>query len=108
MEQSFARIAPLVEQLHRFCRGHEEGDGGAAAAGMLAWLRGAWPDVPEIELPDPPAEDESAERLALCLVRDIGELAGMLLEDHEVEQALGWARANLSVEVERYLSQVKS
>jgi hypothetical protein len=50
MEGRVALIAPLVDQLRRFCRGHEEDDHGAAAGEMLAFLGDAWPDVPEVVL----------------------------------------------------------
>jgi hypothetical protein len=103
---AIARLAPLVDQLQRFCRGHEAGHGRAAAATMLVYLRGAWVDVPEITLQfsSDRGQEVNPESLVLALVRDVGELAGELLASDDPDQALAWARANLIVDVERYAS----
>ena len=102
VEGSIERIAPLVEELQRFCRGHLAGDRGAAAAEMLAYLRAVWPDVPGASLPSEPDLRLSAEELALVVVRDVGEVAGQLLESREPAEALAWSRANLIFDLERY------
>ncbi len=107
VEGSIERIAPLVEELQRFCRGHVEDDHGAAAAEMLAHLRGVWPDVPVASLPSEPDGDLGAEELALVIVRDVGEVAGQLLESREPAEALAWSRANLIFDLERYASVIE-
>lgn len=104
-QEGLADIAPLVKRLAAFCQGHEDGDGGVAAARMLAHVRASWPEVPprEISHDDDPEGDLSV--LALRVVRDVGDAAERLL-GNEGEEALGWARANLVIDLERYLEVV--
>jgi hypothetical protein len=102
-------MTPLVSELQEFCERHAEGDRDAAAAGMLAHLRHDWDGV---GLPDlPPLEEGSgreAEELALEIVRDVGEVAGILLEASDQDERLAWARANLISGVERYAVAVSA
>jgi hypothetical protein len=107
MEGRVARIAPLVDQLQRFCWGHEDDDHGAAAAEMLAFLGDAWPDVPEVVLSLDRDDDRDAEELALEIVRGVGEVGGILLTTDPGEK-LAWSRANLIVELEHYTAAVKA
>lgn len=107
MEERLARMVPLVEQLHRFCDGHEGGDRGLAAIAMIAYLQGAWPDAPPVALPGDRREVVDPETLGLELIRDVGELAGMLLDEADARGALGWARANLISELEGYARAIE-
>jgi hypothetical protein len=107
VEGSIERIAPLVEELQQFCRGHVKGDRGAAAVEMRAYLRDAWPDIPEAHLPSERDEDLGAEQLALVIIRDVGEMAGLALEADKLEEALAWARANSIFDLRRYLRAIE-
>jgi hypothetical protein len=104
-EGRIVRITPLVNQLQRFCRGHEAGDGGFAAAQMLADVRDLWPDVAEQEVSHDPDTEKDPEVLALHIVRDVGETAGRLIES-DPREVLGWSRANLIFDLERYLEAI--
>ncbi len=98
-------MTPLVDQLQPFCCGHEAGDAGAAAAAMLGHVRRAWPDIPEVEIQPDGSGGHDAEELALRVVRDVGEVADILLSA-EPEERLAWSRANLIVDLERYAAVV--
>jgi hypothetical protein len=100
-------VTPLVEELGRFCRGHEAGTGEDAATHMLEWIRGAWPEVLEVRLPDVAGATEDPESLVLDMVGEIGELAEKLAAGVAVDEALGWARASLTVALETYLASVR-
>lgn len=102
MDGRIARLTPLVNQLQGFCRGHEDGDCGVAAAEMLACLRQVWPDIPDVALPSVPDDDRQAEQLALAVVHDVGEMAGILLTKNDPDEELAWSRANLILDLERY------
>jgi hypothetical protein len=102
---SIARIAPLAEELRALCVGHEVGDGGVAAAQMLAQVRDLWPDVPNQTISHDPDTEADPEILCLRIVRDVGETAGRLLES-DPQEALGWSRANLIFDLERYLEAI--
>jgi hypothetical protein len=103
MEERVALIAPLVDQLQRFCRGHEEDDHGVAAREMLAFLGDEWPDVEEVVLTVDRDDDRDAEELALEIVRGVGEVGGILLTTDPGDK-LAWSRANLIIELERYVA----
>jgi hypothetical protein len=106
MEGRFSQVAPLVDQLGRFCKGHEGADRGEAAAAVLAELRSVWPEVPQVRLAADPGERPGAEELALGVVRDVGEVAGVLLATGDPEERLAWARANLVADLKRYMTAV--
>jgi hypothetical protein len=99
-------MAPLVDQLQPFWWGHEAGDGGAAAAAMLGHVRRAWPDIGEVEVTADEGEERSADELALGIVRDVGEVARILISAPGVAEELAWARANLISDLERYATLV--
>ena len=99
---SMARLAPLAEELGTFCEGHQSDDGGVAAAGMLAQVRHLWPDIPVMSISSDPDPEDDPEALALRIIRDVGDAADRLLRSGP-EKALGWSRANLIVDLERYL-----
>jgi hypothetical protein len=101
VEGAIARMAPLIDQLQPFCCGHEAGDGGAAAAAMLGHVKRAWPDLPPVDVAPQADDKRDAEELALCVVRDVGEVADILLSS-DPDERLGWSRANLIVDLERY------
>lgn len=107
MEGQIALMAPLIDQLQPFCCGHEAGDGGAAAAAMLGHVRRAWPEIPEVQVPMDAGDRRDAEEIALCVVRDVGEVADILLSDGPDEK-LAWSRANLIIDLERYATTVES
>jgi hypothetical protein len=103
-----AQIAPLVGELHRFCVEHESGDRAAAAAGMLAYLQG--PRAEPVAMDDAPADPGKVgdpESLALGLVRDVGELAGMLIEADDPEAALAWGRSSLIAHIKLYRAAIR-
>jgi hypothetical protein len=102
MERTVGWMTPLVSELQQFCQHHEEGDRAGAAAGMLAHLRHDWADVPVVSLPPVTGEVRDPEELALVIVRDVGEVAGVLLDSADSEQSLGWAQANLIQDLESY------
>jgi hypothetical protein len=102
MEGGVKRIAPLIDQLKRLCRGHMSTDHGSAAGDMLAYLRLAWPEVSTITLTSDQNERRDADELALEIIRDVGEVASILLEEDPSER-LAWARANLMLDLERYV-----
>jgi hypothetical protein len=95
-------LAGLVEQVAIFYRHHLDGHGAGACVDLLSWLKSAWPDIPQVSLPSEEQAVLAPASLALGMIRDVGELARMLLRSEDVERALGWARANLIIEVERY------
>lgn len=101
MEGRFGRIAPLVDQLQQFCLGHEEGDAGTAATDMIGYLRDAWPEIPAASLAVE-RDGRDAEELALGIIRDVGEVAAVLLGGRDPDQDLAWSRANLIFDLERY------
>lgn len=108
MERTVGWMTPLVSELQHFCQRHEEGKRGGAGAGMLAHLRQDWADVPAAELPPPGDDERDPEELALMIVRDVGEVADILLgAGDDVDQRLGWSRANLVVDLERYANAVE-
>jgi hypothetical protein len=100
------RLAPLVDQLQPFWLGHEAGDGGSAAAAMIGHVRRAWPDIPEVDVRTDPADERDADELALCVVRDVGEVAGILVSAVDLGKELAWARANLIRDLECYTDAV--
>jgi hypothetical protein len=102
VERTVAWVTPLVSELQHFCQRHEEGERGGAAAGMLAHLRHDWADLPVVDLPPVIDRDRDAEELALIIIRDVGEVADILLAGDVGEARLGWARANLILDLERY------
>jgi hypothetical protein len=95
-------LAGLVEQVAIFYRRHVDGHGAAAGVDLLSWLESAWPDIPKATLGSEEQTGLDAASLALGMVRDVGELARMLLKTDDPDRALGWARANLIIEVGRY------
>jgi hypothetical protein len=105
MQGSMDRLAPLVEELNTFCEGHRAGDGGRTAEQMLAQVRELWPDVPERQISSDPDPEADPEVLALRIIRDVGDAAERLLRI-DPQKALGWSRANLVVDLERYLEAV--
>lgn len=106
MEGRVPQIAPLVDQVQRFCRGHVEDDHGAAAAEMLTFVGDAWPDVSEVVLTLDRDDHRDAEELALEIVRCVGEVGGILLGADRSEK-LAWSRANLISELRRYVAACK-
>jgi hypothetical protein len=100
------RLAPLVDQLQPFWLGHEAGDGGSAAAAMIGHVRSAWPDIPQVDVRADPADERDADALALGVVRDVGEVAGILVSAIDLGKELAWARANLIGDLERYATAV--
>jgi hypothetical protein len=100
-------MTPLVDQLHQFCLGHEQRDRGAAAEEMLAYLRHGWLETLEASVKADPGDDRDPEELALGIVRDVGEVAGVLLGADDQGPALAWSRANLIFDLERYLMLVR-
>ena len=107
VRRTVAWITPLVSELQSFCQHHEEGRGYCAAVGMLEHLRHDWVGVPDMVLPAPEYEDRDREELALMIVRDVGEVAAILLPDDLAEARLAWARANLITDLEQYESLVE-
>jgi hypothetical protein len=101
-EGPMARLAPLIEELNTFWQGHEAGAGAAAAVQMLAQVRDLWPDIPELLISSDPDSETDLEVLALRVARDVGDAADRLL-NFDQQKALGFSRANLIVDVERYL-----
>lgn len=96
-------LAGLVEQVSIFYRCHIDGHGAGACVDLQSWLESAWPEVPKVTLPSAEGSHMFEPRsLALGMVRDVGELARMLIETDDPPRALGWARANLLIEVARY------
>jgi len=95
-------LAGLVEQVAMFYRRHVEGHGAGACVDLLTWLEPAWPDVPRVSLPSEEQTVLDPASLALGMIRDVGELARILIATDEPERALGWARANLIIEIRRY------
>jgi hypothetical protein len=85
MDEAMELIAPLVDHLARFCHGHLERDGGAAASEMLRCLRRSWPDIPTMTLEVDPSRDLDAEALAIAVVRDVGEIAATLERSSDPE-----------------------
>jgi len=102
VERNVGWITPLVSELQHFCERHEEDDRGNAAAGMLAHLRRDWADVPVLSLPPVTGSDRDPEELALVIIHDVGEVAEILLAAGDLDERLGWSRANLIIDVERY------
>jgi hypothetical protein len=102
VEGRVALMVPLVDQLQPFCCGHEAADGGAAAGAMLGHVRRLWPDIPQVDVAADPADDRDAEELALSVVRDVGDVAGILLSARNLEKELAWTRANLIHDLECY------
>lgn len=107
VDDRLERVLPLVHQLDRFCRHHEQGEREAAVAPMLAFVRRCWPDIPTAdpyadENSKPPAPAMTPDELLLHIIAAIGEMAGNLGEllDYEIE--LAWSRAVLVVNLERY------
>jgi hypothetical protein len=101
------RITPLVEALNRFCAGNRAADGGAsAAAAMIKVLSGVWQDIPAVTVIEGPGEEMDRDELALAVIRDVGELAGLMISEDDPARALGWARANLLVDLRQYLAVV--
>lgn len=97
-------LARLVDQLQAFFRGHVEGTGEQAAATMLAFLRGGWIPAEDAALISEPLAGLGRDELALIMVQNIGELADRLLGPEEPGDALAWARSNLILDFEQYLS----
>jgi hypothetical protein len=95
-------LAGLVEQVAIFYRRHVDGHGAGACVDLLSWLESAWPEIPKVSLPFEEQTDPDPASLGLGMIRDVGELARMLLDAGDPERALGWARANLIIEVGRY------
>jgi hypothetical protein len=106
VEGTIVRIAPLVDQLARFCRGHQAGDRVEAAEGMLWCLRALWPEIPARAVPPAPEDDRDVEGLALTIIVDVGEIAQILITSEDPREQLAWARANLTLDVERYAKLV--
>jgi hypothetical protein len=101
-------LAGLVEQVSMFYRGHLDGRGADAGSDLHCWLLSAWPEVPKVTLPSTEESQVLEPRtLALGMIRDVGELARMLIEADDPERVLGWARANLLVEVRRYREAIE-
>jgi hypothetical protein len=109
MERTVCRMTPLVSELQGLCQSLEEGgrERRAAAWSMLWLLRHEWADLPVIDLPGITDEERNSGELLLIIVRDVGEVADILLTDEDVETKLAWARANLIVDLERYLLAVE-
>jgi hypothetical protein len=101
VEDSMRVVAPLVDHLQRFCHGHLEKDGGAAAGEMVSYLR-SWPGALNLALTPAGPQEPGAEKLALLVIRDVGEFAGFLLDSGDPSRALDWARGNLIVDIESY------
>jgi hypothetical protein len=99
------RIGPLVDGLQILCGGRELGDPKVAASSMLAYLESGRPDVPKVSLESDPEEDLDVEGLALRIVCDVGEMAGLLLAAGSLEK-LAWSRANLISDLERYRAAI--
>jgi hypothetical protein len=108
VERKVGWMTPLVSGLQHFCERHEEGAGAGAAAGLLAHLRNDWAEVPVVNLPAVTGDVRDPEELALVIVRDVGEVAAVLLDASDSDETLGWARANLIVDLERYVAAVGS
>jgi hypothetical protein len=106
VERTVGWMTPLVSELQQFCQRHEEVDDGAAD-GMLEHLRHDWADIPVVNLPPIPDDDRDPEELALMIIRDVGEVAEILLAADDVEGRLAWSRANLIADLERYSSAVE-
>jgi hypothetical protein len=102
---SMARLAPLAEELSAFCEGHQTGDAGVAAAEMLAQVRHLWPDIADLTISADPDPEIDPEVLALRIIRDVGDAADRLLR-FDPPKALGWTRANMILDLERYLEAV--
>jgi hypothetical protein len=100
VEKKIAQLAPLTDQLQRFVRAHERGEGGAAAGEMLAALRDTRPLLSGGYLMADPDDGRDGEELALGIIRDVGEIADRLTRSDD----LAWARANLICDLERYLA----
>jgi hypothetical protein len=100
------RMTPLVDQLQQFCLGHEQRDGGAAGAEMLAHLRQDWPEIADVSMQADPEDGRDSEELALSIIRDVGEVADILLSS-DPEERLAWSRANLIVDLERYAVSIE-
>jgi hypothetical protein len=100
-----ARIGPLIDELRPFCIGHELGDGGLAATQMLRQVRELWPEVPALLISSDHDSETDPEVLALRIVADVGGVAERLLR-LEPQEELGWARANLIVDLDHYLDAV--
>jgi hypothetical protein len=107
VEGQIALMAPLIDQLQPFCCGHEAGDGGAAAAAMLGHVRRAWPEIPHVDVVANASDKRGAEELALSVVRDVGEVAGLLISASDLENDLAWARANLVHDLEHYTTVIQ-
>jgi hypothetical protein len=104
MEGRFSQMAALVDQLRRFCEGHQRADLGVAAREMLADLRSAWPEVSDLSLEMDPDDHRDAEEVALGIVRDVGEVAGVFVTARDPGRRLAWAKANLIHDLERYVA----
>jgi hypothetical protein len=106
-ESGMERITPLVEALSRFCVGNETADGGApSAAALIDFLSDAWPDIPAVDVVKGSSEEMGRDEIVLAVVRDVGELAGLLLLTANPARTLGWARANLLIDLGLYLTLV--
>jgi hypothetical protein len=103
---TFAEIAKLVELLQRFCEGHQRADLGVAARGMLVDLTSGWPEVSGLSLEMDPDDDRDADELALGIVREVGEVAGVVVMASDPGRRLAWAQANLIHDLERYAALV--
>jgi hypothetical protein len=103
-----AQIAQLVGELHRFCVKHESGDRAAAAADMLAYLQEAKTGAVSVDdASADPTKLADPESLALGLVRDVGELAAMLIDAEHPEVVLAWGRSSLVAHVELYRAAIQ-
>jgi hypothetical protein len=69
---------------------------------MLAHLRSAWAEVPDVSLASDPEEDLDADDLVLRIVWDVGEMARNVAAAGSTDSGLGWSRANLIADLESY------
>lgn len=108
MDDRLAGLLPLVHQLERFCRLHEQGQSGAAAGSMLDCVRRCWPDIPTMNIYNDASvgganePTRTADEIALRIIASVGEMAEYLGELLDPERELAWSRANLICTLEQY------
>ena len=106
-ETKRAKLTVLVDHLQSFCKSHLEQDGGSTADVMIAYLREG-ENGTESVLGSDRRLNSDPDDIAADILRDVGELAELLMCKEITCEEMHWAKANLIADLERYRERLST